>query len=114
MYKLKLITIEDLLEMRENGEPHRLVEVLLAEDFMKGHIPEAVSMPVDEIEVLAPKMLKKDETIVTYCSDYSCHASTNAARMLMEMGYSKVLDFKAGKRGWMHSGFPLLEVKNEK
>ncbi len=52
-------------------------------------------------------MLKKDETIVVYCSDYRCQTSTKAARRLLEMGYEKVFEYKAGKRGWVHCGLEL-------
>ena len=107
MEKVKFITIETLLEMRENKEPFKLVEVLAEEEYQKGHIPGAMHIDVDELSEKAAMLLKKNETIVTYCASYGCHASTNAARMLLELGYGKVLDFKAGKRGWVHVGLDL-------
>jgi len=35
------------------------------------------------------------------------HASTRADKKLLEMGYEKTLDFKAGKRGWSNAGLKL-------
>jgi rhodanese-related sulfurtransferase len=107
MTKLTFITLEELLEMLENKVDFKLVEVLTKEEFNKGHIPGAINLPIDEIEKLAKQKLKKMEIIVVYCESYSCHASTKAARKLLEMGYKKTLDFKGGKRWWRHAGLDL-------
>lgn len=104
------ITIEQLLEMHENGKPYTLVDVLEADQYSEGHIPEAVSLPGSQIDAAAPKVLPdKNATIVTYCASFMCHASTEAARKLTEMGYKNVLDYKAGKKGWQTAGLPLAK-----
>ncbi len=107
MTKVKFIPIETMLEMQENEENFKLVDVLREESYKEGHIPGAINIPKDMLQGLAPKHLDKNDTIVVYCASYGCHASTNAAKALMEMGYKKVLDFKAGKKGWVDSGLEL-------
>jgi rhodanese-related sulfurtransferase len=107
MRKIKLITMEDLLEMFENKERFKLVEVLAKEQYDKGHIPGAISIPLDELETLAKQKLKKTDTVVVYCASYACHASTKAARRLLDLGYQHILDFKGGKRWWQHAGLEL-------
>ena len=107
MRKLNFITIEDLLEMFENKERFKLVEVLTRAEYDKGHIPKAINIPLDELETLAKQKLRKTDTIVVYCASYTCHASTKAARRLLDLGYQHILDFKGGKRWWQHSGFEL-------
>jgi len=107
MQKVKFITLEQLLEMRVNGEDFKLVEVLAKEDYDNGHIPGAINLPLTELRNLARERLDKGETIVTYCADYACQASTSAAKILLMMGYGKTLDFKAGKEGWVKAGFEL-------
>ena len=107
MQKVKLITLEQLLEMRVNGEDFKLVEVLTEEDFAKGHIPGAINLPLANLRNLAKERLDKGDTIVVYCADYSCQASTSAAKILLMMGYVKTLDFKAGKEGWAKAGLEL-------
>lgn len=80
----------------------------MGEDSYKdGHIPNAINIPVDNLERYVSKKLKKTDTIVVYCASYSCHASTNAAIMLMKIGYKKVLDFKGSKKAWVDSGLEL-------
>ena len=107
MAKVKFLAIDGLLEMQTNGEKFKLVEVLREESFKEGHIPDAINIPVDQLEKLAPKILKKTDKLVVYCASYTCHASTNAAKMLLEMGYKNVLDFKGSKKTWVDAGFEL-------
>jgi rhodanese-related sulfurtransferase len=107
MSKIRFITIENLLEMLVNNEEFKLVEVLPEESFKSGHIPGAINIPLEKLETLAKEYLKKTDTIVVYCASYTCQASTKAAKKLLEMGYEKTLDFKAGKQGWRHAGFEL-------
>ena len=107
MVKIKFITLEDLLEMKINEEDFKLVEVLSEDSYKRGHIPEAINIPLGELETEADKHLEKTDKIVVYCSSYSCQASTNAAKTLLEMGYENVLDFKAGKQGWSDAGLHL-------
>ena len=105
--KVKFITIENLLEMKTNNEKFKLIEVLPEEEFEKGHIPGAINLPLDNLETLAKSRLKKNDKIVVYCGSYACQASTKAATTLLKMGYKKTLDFKAGKKGWLHTGLAL-------
>ena len=105
--KIKFLAIEGLLEMIENKEDFRLVEVLREDSYNKGHIPGAINIPADMMQGLASKQLDKNDTIIVYCANYGCHASINAARVLLDLGYKKVLDFKAGKKGWVDAGLEL-------
>ena len=107
MPRVEFITIERLLEMRANKEQFTPVEVLSEEEYKSGHIPGAINIPLEKLETLAPKQLGKGDTIVVYCASYSCQASTRATQKLLEMGYSKTIDFKAGKRGWAHAAIEL-------
>ena len=107
MRRLRFITIEELLEMLENKERFKLVEVLAKEEYDKGHIPGAINIPLDDLEALAKQKLKKTDPIVVYCASYICHASTKATRKLLELGYENTVDFKGGKRWWQHAGLKL-------
>lgn len=106
MAKIRFITIEQLLEMMGNKEKFKLVEVLGNESYKDGHIPGAISIPLESLSD-AEKQLKKTDKIVVYCASYSCHASTKAAEMLVRMGFKNVLDFKGGKKLWVGSGLEL-------
>jgi rhodanese-related sulfurtransferase len=107
MPKIKIITMETLLEMLENKEKLKVVEVLGKEEYDKGHIPRAINIPLEKLEKLAKQKLKKTDTIIVYCASYTCHASTKAAKKLLDLGYSRTLDLKGGKRWWQHAGLEL-------
>lgn len=104
------ITLEQYLEMKENGKPYTVVDVLDEEAYKEGHIPEAINIPSEKIEAEAPNTLpKKEQPLIVYCANYMCHASTDATRKLQEMGYKHVYDYKAGKKGWTAAGLPLAK-----
>jgi len=114
MPKLKLITLETLLEMMENKEDFKLVETLHPDDYASGHIPGAIHIPTphdmtpEQMSAEAEKLgINKTDVVVTYCASYTCVASTRAARLLLEAGFTNVLDFKASKKGWVDAGFEL-------
>ena len=107
MTKVRFIPIESVLEMQENGESFKLVEVLKEQSYREGHIPGAINIPADKLKDEAPKQLKKTDKIVVYCASYQCHASTNAAKELFEMGFNNTVDFKGGKKTWVDAGFEL-------
>ena len=107
MSKVKFITLEKLLEMKANEEEFTLVDALPKEAYEKGHLPGAVNIPSDDVADAASEKLEKNATIVTYCANYGCEASTIAARKLLDLDYANVVDFKGGKKVWQEAGFEL-------
>lgn len=107
--KLKFLSREKLLEMLENKEDFKLLEVLSEEDYKEGHIPHAISIPVNNLEEKTPQIIPdKKSKIVVYCSSFTCTASSGAARKLQSMGYSNVFDYKGGKKDWVSADLPLV------
>jgi rhodanese-related sulfurtransferase len=96
--KIKFITLENLLEMFANKEKFRLVEVLSEENFKNGHIPGAINLPFDKLEVLAKEHLEKTDTIVVYCGSYACQTSTRAAKNFWRWIMKKRLILRPVKR----------------
>lgn len=107
MAKIKFLPIDGLLEMKANNEKFKLVEVLREESFKEGHVPGAISIPLDQLGEKAKNLLKKSDKVIVYCASYGCKASTKATEMLMKMGYKKTMDFKGGKKQWVDSGLEL-------
>lgn len=73
--------------------PHSIIlDVRTLEEFNEGHIPNAISLPVDEIENAIIHMIPdRGEIILVYCR--TGIRSANAAVILVEMGYHNVFDF---------------------
>jgi rhodanese-related sulfurtransferase len=107
MAKLTFITLEKLLEMQANEEDFVLVDALDEDVYKEGHIPGAINIPSERIAQEAAEKVGQGATIVTYCANYKCEASTVAAAKLMDLGYENTLDFKAGKKAWKEAGFEL-------
>jgi rhodanese-related sulfurtransferase len=97
LIQIKTISVEKLLDMQTSGQYFIIIEVLSAvKDLTE--------------ENLTKKGISKEDIIVVYCTTYSCPASTDAAKRLLEMGYENAYDFKAGKQGWDSAGFDLEVV----
>lgn len=114
MVRLQVIPLETLLEMQENDDSFTLVEALAEEAYEEGHIPGAVNIPtpsemtVDEMSDAATQQgIDRDDPIVVYCASYTCRASSRAAELLLEAGYTNVMDFAGGKSTWQAAGFEL-------
>jgi rhodanese-related sulfurtransferase len=102
-----MIPIEIVLEMQANHDEVVIIDVLDEDEFGKGHLPGAVNLPLKTVANEASERFAKDDTIVVYCGSYTCKASTLAAEKLVSLGFSDVLDYKAGKKGWTDAGFEL-------
>lgn len=103
----KRITRDELTNMVSSGQKFKLVDVLDKEHYEKEHIQGAISLPLNEIEKKAEKVLKKDEMIVVYCASFDCQASTSAAEKLLSLGYKNVLDYKGGLKDYRAANLPL-------
>jgi rhodanese-related sulfurtransferase len=114
MAKMHIIPLETLLEFQHNGEPFTLVETLGEDSFAEGHIPGALNIPTAK-EMTAEEMsdaatqqgIDRDDPVVVYCASYPCGASSRAAALLLEAGYTNVMDFAGGKAVWQNAGFQL-------
>ena len=105
---MNTVTRDELKLMIDSGDDLNLVEVLPAKEYESGHLPGAVSLPLENLRQLAPTRLPdRDARILTYCGSSDCPMSTRAAEMLEGMGYTDVSEYVAGKADWRHAGLPL-------
>lgn len=63
------------------------------------HIKGSIQVALTDLAQKAQSW-RKDATIVTYCSNYACTASSYAARMLKKMGFEKVYAYEGGMAEW--------------
>jgi len=91
---------QDLVMSKEakNAQKVIVVDVRTLEEYNEGHIPNAISVPLETIENEAEAKLKnKDDLILVYCR--SGRRSREAALKLIEKGYTNVIDF-GGIKDW--------------
>jgi rhodanese-related sulfurtransferase len=86
------ITAQEAKEIMDSEDNVAIVDVRTAQEYAEGHIPDAILIPGTQIRDLAPDLLPDlDQTILVYCR--SGNRSETAARILIDMGYTNVLDF---------------------
>lgn len=75
----------ELKKMLEENKV-KLIDVRRKEDFDEGHIPQAISIPKDELKNKLSELSKKDVHVV-YCYNQQCHLGAAAALNLAQNGY---------------------------
>ncbi len=75
------------------------------EDYQRGHIKGAISMPLEEID-RRYRDLPTDKDIVTYCYNQYCHLSTLGALKLVKHGIP-AKEMNVGWSEWVRLGNPL-------
>jgi rhodanese-related sulfurtransferase len=102
------ITREELKAKLDRGEDVVLVEALPPMYYEDAHLPGALNLPHDRVDELAPTLLPdKSAQIVVYCANAPCQNSGIAARRLLALGYTNVLDYDDGKQDWIEAGLPV-------
>jgi rhodanese-related sulfurtransferase len=91
------IEIEDLLE-RMGRQEVVLVDVRPAIEYKAGHIPKAISIPLEELEQRLAE-LPIDKTIIAYCRGPYCAFADEALAILSERGW-KVARLEEGVAEW--------------
>jgi rhodanese-related sulfurtransferase len=104
---VKEISCNELIQLRSCDEHIKLVDVLNHSHYKKEHINGAISLPIRIVRKCAKKHLNKDDTIITYCANFKCPASTDAAKILLSLGYKNVLDYKGGLADYKKANLPL-------
>jgi rhodanese-related sulfurtransferase len=98
------MSIDDLNSLIKSKADFLLVDARPREQYNMAHIGGAISMPLNEIPLYAGS-LDKGRMIVTYCGNYQCPISTEAAERLTSLGYTNVWDYKGGIREWQDTGY---------
>ena len=101
------IEVEPAHEMIQDGSPF-VVDVREYDEFTGGHIPEAVSMPLQEMSDYAAHLPEDRETpILVVCE--TGNRSLSGALFLTSLGYRDVRSIKGGTTGWRRKGFDVSD-----
>ncbi len=77
---LESITLEDLIA-RSKKEKMLLIDVRPQKEYLEGHIPNAVSVPLSDLNEKM-KDLPRDKTIIAYCRGPLCVMASEAVKIL--------------------------------
>jgi rhodanese-related sulfurtransferase len=65
---IKRIEFQEFSRLRDAGA--QIVEVLPAEDYDWAHIPQAINLPLKELDGTTAAQLDRSRDVVVYCHDY--------------------------------------------
>jgi rhodanese-related sulfurtransferase len=82
-----------------------LLDVRPAIEYQTAHLPEAISIPLDELERRLSE-LPPDKTVVAYCRGPYCVYADDALVLLAEQGW-QVARLEEGVNEWQEAGYTL-------
>lgn len=89
-----------------------LVDARNVDDYKAGHLKEAISLPLGEVESHLDEFMAqvpKDRVLITYCTGFGCPDSFDLGVRLLAVGYRQVRVFEGGFPQWRDSGRPVEE-----
>jgi rhodanese-related sulfurtransferase len=101
---LETVDATELMERLSDGSVV-VLDVRPGEEYRAGHIPGALSVPVDTLEA-ALQTLPKDRELVAYCRGPYCVFSDEAVALLRARGY-RARRLRQGLPDWRAAGMPV-------
>ncbi|MFW5824847.1 MAG: ArsR/SmtB family transcription factor [Marinobacter sp.] len=101
---LETVSMDELLSGLRRGSV-ALLDVRPEDEFHAGHLPEAINIPLEQLETMLAE-LPRDREIVAYCRGPYCVLSHEAVRKLRALGY-QVRRFDEGFPEWKAAGLPI-------
>jgi len=101
---LEAVSRDDLLAGVREGSV-ALLDVRPREEFQAGHLPDAINIPLDELDTMLDA-LPRNREIVAYCRGPYCVMSHEAVERLRSLGF-QVRRFDEGFPEWKAAGLPV-------
>jgi rhodanese-related sulfurtransferase len=103
------VSLQDVIEIvREKTAT--LLDARSADEYKKGHLPSARSLPfyeMDEYRAKALNGLATSAPLVIYCEGVGCELSLFLSRELQALGYTNIRIFYGGYPEWSDAGLPV-------
>ena len=100
------ISPEEAIEMIDSRQNIIIVDVRTPAEYELGHIPGAVSLPLQELEETTPDF-DKTKDIIVYCG--SGVRSKEASKILLGRGFDRVYNLLGGLSAWTEVGFQVAD-----
>ena len=97
------IALEDLERLLNEGNVI-LIDVRPYHAYLQAHLPNAVSIPLEELEGALVRLGAANARIVLYCGGPAGKKSGRAAALLRERGFDRVYCLDGGFARWVASG----------
>jgi membrane protein DedA with SNARE-associated domain/rhodanese-related sulfurtransferase len=106
LLRLARITVDELRQLIEGGQPPAIVDVRTSGSFAVSHIPGALRMTLEEIDHRLAALPREGE-IVLYCTCPDEASAARVARALMDRGFTRVRPLAGGLDSWREAGLAL-------
>ncbi len=91
---------------------YSIIDVRSSEEFASGRIAYAINVPRGQAEWGVPSAVRDpDRKIFVYCR--SGNRSAYVVKMLLEVGYTDVVNVSGGFRSWAKAGYPFYNMHGE-
>jgi rhodanese-related sulfurtransferase/DNA-binding transcriptional ArsR family regulator len=105
------VKLSELHKKVESGEI-LLLDVRPAEEFLAGHFPGAVSLPLRDLEEKV-KTIPRDTEIVAYCRGPYCVLAHDAVEMLRKRGI-RAYHWRQGVLDWKHTATATVRPRSSR
>ena len=107
--EVQLVSPERAFELYQEGGA-AFVDARELERYEYGHIPGALSLPVDDFEEYTQELifLRTSHLVVVYCEDLNCGASKKLVELLIKNHVGNLVLMPEGISGWKNAGYPIL------
>ncbi len=96
---IKNITVSEFREISESKDV-QLIDVRSEREFSLGHIPDAVSCPINEINKDTISRFDKTKPTVVYCSTTTCSLAEESGMKLSKLGFVEIYVLVDGIEGY--------------
>ncbi len=103
-FSLESVSINQLLIKLQKGRV-TILDVRPETEFVKGHIANAVSIPIEQLGKRLIELSKRNE-IIAYCRGPFCVFADEAVALLTKKGY-KAIRLEEGYPDWQLEGLPI-------
>lgn len=110
MENVSEITIDELLQKRENNTAFTLIDVREDNEWAKGSLPHAIHIGKGVIERDIERIIPdKEQELILYCG--GGYRSALACESLQKMGYTHTFSLQGGVRGWKELGHKIVATE---
>jgi rhodanese-related sulfurtransferase len=96
------VTVQDLANAQEDN--YFILDVRQSEEFAEGHVPNAVLIPLGELQTRASEI---PSGVPVYVICRSGRRSQQASEILIELGFKDVRNVDGGVLAWQEAGYEL-------
>lgn len=91
-----------------NRQPTSIIDVRSKDEFMTTHLPNAISLPLNELKGRLGG-LKKNKTILVYCQ--SGVTSAKAVKILSQHSFDSIISLEGGFEAWVKDNLPITSLR---